>query len=317
MSIPRWMSLWRLSSLCGAVFFFAVGSACAQSASSHSFSSVGPNLQTESSPNSSLQPAGNSTAFGGASESSSNPPQAFASSPDSPAIADAALPAAPAPSGAAAGQNNAGNANNSGFKSHLTFLGGFGANPPAGSNQKQYITWGWNLTIGAGYQFTQRLSTNLEYQFIRDKLPGRLIAESGAQGGDAHIWSLTVDPVFDLVPKATNDVYVVGGGGFYRKVTNFTDPEPSQFCSYFYCGVGYVNQTVGHFSSNQGGWSVGGGYIHRMGGMYGDSRMKLFAEVRYLDVLSPAVVHLTPNGLGATSVAADTKLIPITLGVRW
>ncbi|HUH62933.1 MAG TPA: hypothetical protein VLZ50_08050 [Terracidiphilus sp.] len=235
----------------------------------------------------------------------------------SPALDESALPAAPAPSaGAAAGQSNAGNASNTGLKSHLAFEGGFGANAPAGGGQKNYITWGYNLTVGGGYQFNNHLSALLEYQFIRDKLPGKLIAETGAQGGNAHIWSFTIDPVFDLVPKASNDLYVTGGGGFYRKVTNFTDPEPSEFCTYFYCGVGYVNQTVGHFSSNQGGWSIGGGYIHRMGGMYGDSRMKLFAEVRYLDVLTPAVTT-EPNGLGKTAVAADTKLIPITLGVRW
>ncbi len=44
--------------------------------------------------------------------------------------------------------------------------------------------------------------------------------------------------------------------------------------------------------------------------------MRLFAEVRYLDVLSPAVTT-QPNGLGTTSVAADTKVLPISLGVRW
>jgi hypothetical protein len=319
MSIPRWMSLLRLSSLCGAVFFFAVGSACAQSATSHEFSSVGPNFESESSPNSNLLLADNSTAGGSANESSSNSPSIFAGENSaSPATSEPALPAAPAPSGAAAaGQNNAGNGGSGSLMSHITFEGGFGFNPPAGGNQKKFITWGWNFTIGGGYQFTDHFSTNLEYQFIRDKLPGKLIAETGAQGGDAHVWSLTADPVYDFFPKATNDVYAVGGGGFYRKVTNFTNPEQSEYCSYYYCGVGYTNQTVGHFSSNQGGWSIGGGYIHRLGGMYGDSRMKLFAEVRYLDVLTPAVVHLQPNGLGATSVGAGTKLIPITLGVRW
>ena len=285
MSLSRWMAL------LGALSLVAAGSAYAQSESGH-----------------------NTSPAVAASESSSNSPAAFAGEDaSSPAIAEPA----PAPSpAAAAGQNNAGNANNTGIVHRLTFEGGFGANPPAGSNQKQYITWGYNLTIGGGYQFSQHLSAMLEYQFIRDKLPGKLIAETGAQGGNAHIWSLTVDPVFDLFPKATNDLYAVGGGGFYRKVTNFTDPEPSQYCTYFYCGTTYVNQTVGHFSSNQGGWSVGGGYIHRMGGMYGDSRMKLFAEVRYLEVLTPPVTT-QPNGLGTTAVGADTKLIPITLGVRW
>src|ERR1035438_8403877 len=88
---------------------------------------------------------------------------------------------------------------------------------------------------------------------------------------------------------------------FVITVTSFTILSPTQFCTYFYCGVGYVPTVAGHFSSNQGGWNVGGGYQHRMGGMYGESKVKLFAEVRYLDVLSPALTT-SPNGLGTTTV---------------
>jgi hypothetical protein len=73
---------------------------------------------------------------------------------------------------------------------------------------------------------------------------------------------------------------------------------------------------VGHFSSNQGGWNVGGGFSHRLGGAYNDGTMKLFAEARYLDVMSPASA-IAPNGLGTATVAAGTKLVPITLGLRW
>jgi hypothetical protein len=194
----------------------------------------------------------------------------------------------------------------------MTWEAGAGFNAPAGDD----ITWGGNLTLGGGLRFNQRLSALIEYQFIHDKLPGRLIGEVGATGGYANIWSFTVSPVFDLFPKATNDVYITGGGGFYRKVTSFTDPVPAQFCTYYYCGIGYVNAVVGHFSSNQGGWNIGAGYQHRMGGMYGDSRMKLFAEARYLNVLSPATM-VAPNGLGVAAVGEDTKLIPVTFGVRW
>jgi hypothetical protein len=50
--------------------------------------------------------------------------------------------------------------------------------------------------------------------------------------------------------------------------------------------------------------------------MYGESRTKLFAEVRYLDVLTPAATT-NPNGLGTTTVTAGTRVIPITLGIRW
>lgn len=233
-------------------------------------------------------------------------------------IADDLAPAAPspAPAAGAAGQSgHYGYGSGHNWTSHLAFEGGGGANGPAGDSSS-YITWGGNFTAGGGYRFSKRLSLLAEYQFIDDKLPGAIIGEAGATGGNAHIWSLTLDPVISLFPAHTNDLYVTGGGGFYRKVTNFTDPEAVEYCSYFYCEQGYQNEVVGHFSSNQGGWNVGGGFTHKLGGVYGDGNVKLFAEVRYLEVLTPAVVA-EPNGLSTTTVASDTKLIPITLGVRF
>lgn len=197
----------------------------------------------------------------------------------------------------------------------MTYEVGGGFNAPTSESSK-YITWGGQLNLGAGYRFNPNLSMLVEYQFMYDKLPGAIIAQTGATGGNAHIWSFTLAPVYELFPSHTNDVYITGGGGFYRKVTNFTDPVPTMYCTYFYCGYGYANQVVGHFSSNQGGWNIGAGFSHRMGGAYGDSKVKLFAEVRYLDVLTPAVTT-SPNGLGTTSVGAGTKVIPVTFGVRW
>jgi hypothetical protein len=222
----------------------------------------------------------------------------------------AALPAAPA-----AQDDRGGGYHSHSVWSHLTYEAGGGATPPTGYSSP-YITWGGNFTVGAGYKFDSRFSVLAEYQFIDSKLPGAFIAETGSQGGHAHIWSFTLAPVVDLLPKRTNDVYVTGGGGFYRKVTSFTDIEPAEFCSFFGCVVGEQSQVVGHFSSNQGGWNVGAGFTHRLGGVYGDGTLKLFAEARYLDVLTPALTT-SANGLPVTTVGADTKIVPITLGVRW
>jgi hypothetical protein len=197
----------------------------------------------------------------------------------------------------------------------LAFEAGGGFNGPVG-NSSNYITWGGNFTVGGGLHFNKRFSLLAEYQFMDDKLPGNVIAETGATGGDAHIWSLTLDPVIDLFPKSTNSVYVTGGGGFYRKVTNFTDPEEAEYCEYYYCGVTTENEVVGHFSSNQGGYNVGGGFTHRVGGVYSDGTMKLFAEVRFLDLFSPASA-IAPNGLGTATVGSGTRLLPVTLGLRW
>jgi hypothetical protein len=228
----------------------------------------------------------------------------------------AALPSVPPPAMAAAGQERGRRGWKQDLLSKYAFEIGGGVDAPV---DKKYITWGGQFTVGGGVNFSKRFALLAEYQLIHDKLPGALIAQTGANGGYANIWSLTLDPVVSLFPKSSNDVYITGGGGFYRKVTSFTDPQQAIFCDYYYgyCSIGTVNQVVGHFSSNQGGFNIGGGYQHRMGGMYQDSKMKFYVEARYLDVLTPAVNGITPNGLGVTTVAAGTKVIPVSAGLRW
>ncbi len=247
-------------------------------------------------------------------------------------VASLSLPAAPAPAlsagaGSAAGQYGNGRgytSSGNGLWHRLAFEASGGFNAPAGD--KAYITWGGQFTVGAGYKFTPHVAALIEYQFMDDKLPGRIISEAIDQpgaGGHDHIWSFTVDPVYDFFPAAKNDLYATGGGGFYRKVTSFTNVAIGTFCGgygyYYYGGCGYAayNEVVGHFSSNQGGWNIGGGYQYRLGGRYDTSRVSFFTEVRYVDVLSPAVLGKSANGLNPVTVAADTKVIPVSFGVRW
>ncbi len=244
---------------------------------------------------------------------------------DGAAPASAALPSAPTP--AAAQDNNSDTTDTySGWSGHdilhrLTIEAGGGIAGPAGD--KQYVTYGGQFTVGGGVNINQNLAMLIEYQFIDNKMPGHIIAEAGAQSGRYHIWSFTVAPVYDIWPKNSNDLYVTGGGGFYRKVTNFSNPTLTYGCFYYYyCGPQQTNQVVGHFSSNQGGWNIGGGYQHRFQGMYGESKFRLYAEVRYLDVLSPKIAA-APGGTGSganlspVNIGAGTRELPITLGVRW
>ena len=293
MLLPRKIASLRVSLLCCSMLV-AAGFAVAQSAPS-----------SDSQPSASWAPSGSSS-----SNDLKLPQLAEFSAPEG----MAALPAAPRPAAAAAsaGQHDSGWRHSLVSRYALELGGGFNAPLSKG------ITYGGNLTIGGGVNFSKRFATLIEYQFMSDKLPGALIAATqGADGGHAHIWSLTVDPVISLFPDSANDVYVTGGGGFYRKVTTFTVLSPQEFCTYFYCGIGYAPATVGHFSSNQGGFNIGGGFQHRMGGLYGDSKMKLFAEVRYVDLFSPEIVGQSANGLAPVSIPADTKVLPVTLGVRW
>ncbi len=223
-----------------------------------------------------------------------------------------ALPAAPEPAAnpAAGGQVYHGyNRHATGWKNHLSFEGGGGADAPYGPDSK-VITWGPQVTLGAGWKFTSHLSALVEYQFIDDKLPAFLTRQAGSAGGNAHIWSFTVDPVYDLFPKRASDIYLTGGGGFYRKLTSFTDPQPVTYC-YYFCYGGYSNVTVSHFSSNQGGINGGLGLSHRLGSpdMGGVSRLRIYVEARYLWIDTP--------GKGSSQGLGRTELVPITIGLRW
>lgn len=268
-----WIAFLWMASIC------AVGITSAQSLSSSSLYS------------SSLAPA---------SEASSNP--FHLDSSFNPDAAARSLSLASAAGGAGGGGQSGGRRRL--FDSFAMDLGA-GFNGPIG-NDKPYITWGGNLTAGAGVHFNKRFSLLAEYQFIDNKLPGAFVAAGGGTSGDAHIWSLTLDPVIDLFPKRTYSAYLTGGGGFYRKVTSFT----VDVCCDFY---GYeVPELANHFSSNQGGLNFGFGATRRLGGVYGDGTMKLFGEVRYLDVKTPEFNSFTgPTPMGAT------ELIPVTFGVRW
>jgi hypothetical protein len=171
------------------------------------------------------------------------------------------------------------------------------------------------LTVGGGWNFTKRFGALLEYQFLRQGIPSAYLnaleaGSSGAAsglGGNINTWSLTVDPIVYLPFSRKSGVYVTGGGGFYRKVTNFT--EPVDECDPYY-GCIAVPETVDHFSSNQGGFNGGGGFYHKVFGE--DSNGKFFAEVRYVWVNSPG-----PSSSNSFQGSGTEALIPVTFGIRF
>jgi hypothetical protein len=219
-----------------------------------------------------------------------------------------------------------------GRMSHIAFEGGFGFSVPIGNDtsfSQAALTagdlspseaLGYGVTLGGGWNFTKKFGALLEYQFLRqgmsnDYLNALNVAEgSGSStsggtsiGGNINTWSLTIDPIYYLPISHKSGVYVTGGGGFYRKVTNFT--APIQECGYY--GFCYsIAQTIDHFSSNQGGFNAGAGFYHKVFGQ--DSNAKLYAEVRYVWVNSP-VANSSNSGQGEGTEA----LIPISFGIRF
>lgn len=190
--------------------------------------------------------------------------------------------------------------------SHIAFIGGGGFTAPIGNDTHGYETWGYNFTVGGGWNFTKNFGALFEYQFDRNKIPGNTIASVGAQGGNINTHLFLVDGVY-YMSRHTNGAYVTGGVGFSRKVTNFTDLAQTSIC-YFFCY--YVTQpvTVASFSSTQAAADVGLGFYWKAFGP--DSNGKLFLEARYVFVDSPKATKTT-NGEGTE------EIIPVTVGIRF
>jgi hypothetical protein len=204
--------------------------------------------------------------------------------------------------------------------SKLAIVAGAGFTAPLGNtthggpNYPNSIgeTYGYNIKAGAGWNFTKRFGALLEYNFNRDKIPGDTLTElangSGVDqplGGNVNTWSLTINPIFYQPITKKFGGYVTGGGGFYRKVTNFTALQEVDefFFSYL------VPTTVAHSSSNQGGLNFGVGAYWKAFGE--DSNAKLFSEVRYTWVDSPTSSNSSPFASGTSS------LLPVTFGIRF
>jgi hypothetical protein len=188
---------------------------------------------------------------------------------------------------------------------HLVLEGGAGVTQPAGSTQN-YANTGFNILLGTGFKFNDRLSLLAEWNFNYLGVPRSLANAQGTPDGNEHIWTVDLNPKFKVIHTERSNGYVIGGGGFSRALTNFTVPV-NFYCFDYYWG-GYPCQgsvTVAHTSTNQANVDIG------LGGEWSLSpyqREKLFLEARYEKLFSPN--SGLPPGYDAT-------LVPITFGVRW
>ena len=195
---------------------------------------------------------------------------------------------------------------------HIAIEAGAGFDAPVG-NTKNSQTFGYNIKLGGGWNFNQHFGVLLGYEFNRTGIPDSVLASVGAQAGvgvngNVHVWGFSLDPVYYYKTSGSWGGYVTGGGGFYRKLTTFSTPVYLGIgCDFYYgCYPQYSNQTVSHFSSNQGGLNIGTGVTHNLG----DGGAKIYAEARYLWVNSPSASATT---LGSGTVS----MIPVTFGVRF
>ncbi|MGH9674938.1 MAG: outer membrane beta-barrel protein [Bryobacteraceae bacterium] len=182
-------------------------------------------------------------------------------------------------------------------------VGGGFTEPVGYSNQR--LERGFNVTAGAGVNLSSHVGLMGEVGFNRLGVANSLLTAAGIPAGSARIYSVTANPVVRFNPEGRADFYITGGGGYYRRTVEFTEPSIAvvtafdPFFGVFFPVAIPVDTVIGSFSQNKGGLNIGGGFSVRV---KGDSNTKIFAETRY---------HYLYTSPSATSV------MPITFGLRW
>jgi opacity protein-like surface antigen len=158
----------------------------------------------------------------------------------------------------------------------FTFDAGAGFSQPVG-NTGRHLDVGWNAGVGAGMNFNQYFGLMVQANYTDMGINSGILSNIGVPGGDVSIWSFTLDPRVHLTPKGHFDLYLVGGGGWYRRNQEFTAPGTAIVGDPFFgfAPIG-VNQVLASNSVNKPGYNVGAGMA--LGTKW---HAKFFAEARW------------------------------------
>lgn len=214
------------------------------------------------------------------------------------------------------------------------FVVGGGFNVPAGSDTSNYLSTSWRAGVGGGVNFNRNIGLLLQFDYDHFGVPGNILANqatlynelSGSTdytglGGNAHIWSFSLNPTFNVHQGDSLGAYVVAGGGFFHKVTNFTVPTTGTYCDPYY-GICYqyaTDATVDHYTSNSPGISGGIGITYKPSRFAGE---RFFAEARVVHTFDKyragydPITNANTNNLYPAN-SNESTYIPITFGIRF
>jgi opacity protein-like surface antigen len=189
-------------------------------------------------------------------------------------------------------------------QSPLSFSIGGGPTIPAKHTGSRFDT-GFNLTAGLGIHPMRRVGVMAEFGFYNMGITRTALNNIGVPNGSGRVYSLTLNPMVHLVPRGPFDAYIIGGGGYYRRTVEFTEPATGVATAFdpFY-GIYFpvefaTNNVLGSFTQNKMGVNLGAGVAVRLGQ---DSRSTIFAESRYHYIYTSPI---------------RTSILPVTFGFRW
>jgi len=193
--------------------------------------------------------------------------------------------------------------------------GGFAA--PAGSTSN-YNTLSYKFSVGGGLNFNKNFGVLLQYDYDHFSVSSAVLSRMASfysaanidptgLDGNTHLWSLTVNPIISFQGAGRTGAYVVFGGGYYRKTTNFTLPTSGCYYDYY---VVTSNQTFDRYTNGAFGGNGGIGITYKLSDF---SSNRLFAEARYVWVNN----NSDSSNSGYPPNAYRTGYFPVTVGLRW
>jgi hypothetical protein len=231
--------------------------------------------------------------------------------------------------------------------SKYVFLAGVGLTLPTGGTHN-YLTTNFGLQAGVGRNFNKNLGVIAQFDYDRFGIQtatlnnlltiyNKQIAAYNATvsahnqispftqlGGSTHIWSFTLNPVYNFSDGEKFGSYVVAGAGFYHKRADITTPAIGSYCDYYgYCYQYQANQPIDWYTSNAVGVNAGIGFTYKLSRF---ANQKLYAEARYVYTANsrrPYYDGFTGTQLSSTYVnvfpqtSAPTTYIPIKIGIRF
>jgi hypothetical protein len=162
---------------------------------------------------------------------------------------------------------------------------------------------GWNIRGAGGVNFSQWVGAVIQVDYNRLDINGATLSSLGFPGGNVHVFSATLNPIVHLVPRGPVDIYVIGGGGMYRRTQEFTQPALAVVTGFnpffgFFDAVVPTTQVLASSSIVKPG--VNGGAGIAFGSKW---KGKFFAEARYHRMFMNQDQH--------------TDYIPVSFGYRW
>ncbi len=226
------------------------------------------------------------------------------------------------------------------------FVVGGGLTAPVG-NTYHYLNTNYAFQVGAGRNFNKKFGVMVQFDYDRFGFNGQTLYNqqtlynyycSPAQAaagtciqvsgldGSSHVWSFSLDPVYNFVSGEKWGAYGVVGVGFFHKTANFTVPETGEYFDPYYGPIEYsANETIDKYTSNAPGFDGGFGITYKPSRFAGE---RLFAEARYVfvdnsqrtgvTVYSPVSVLNTYAGSNAYPANSNrTTYLDFKAGIRF